>query len=158
MLKTWLLLAAALVWFPQAPKLEGANHTAPCAQLVTADALASIGRSDVLTQVSQDHAGSSVCGWQASATSGFVVTRQTSEWFKYENTGGPKASFDLKRKSYDDVVGTDAVDGLGLEARITKHPQMPTVMVRRTNDVIYVMCTDCSREQTIAIAKLAARP
>jgi len=29
---------------------------------------------------------------------------------------------------------------------------------RRAADVIMVTCTDCSREQTIAIAKLAAKP
>jgi len=156
----WLLLAgsAVLVSSVQTPKLTPADLKAPCVELITADELKTLGRKDVLTQVHHEHEGSSICGWQASETSGFIVTRQTAEWFKYEQTSGSKESYEARRQAYDAVVGTDPVPDLGLEARITRHKQLPTVLVRRAADVIMVTCTDCSREQTIAIAKLAAKP
>jgi hypothetical protein len=157
----WLLFAgsAALVSTVQTPpKLTPADLKAPCVELITADELKTVGRKDVLTQVHHEHEGSSVCGWQTSETSGFIVTRQTAEWFKYEQTSGPKESFEARRQAYDAVVGTDPVPDVGLEARITRHKQLPTVLVRRAADVIMVMCPGCSPEQTIAIAKLAAKP
>jgi hypothetical protein len=153
-----LLAVGVALASPQSASLTPAQLKAPCVELITADELKTLGRKDVLTQVSQDRDGSSICGWQTSEASGFIVTRQTAEWFKYEQVAGPKESFDLKRQAYDSVVGTDPVPGLGLEARMTRHEQVPTVLVRRARDVIYVMCTDCSREQTIALAKLAATP
>ena len=140
--------------------LTAEQRRAPCAELMTSERIRSLGRQDVLTQVSADSPGSSICGWEdpKRAGSGFIVTRQTAEWFKYEDTSGPKESFDVRRKAYDTVVGTDSVPGIGLEARITRHKQLPTVLIRRAADVLLVMCTDCTRDQTIAIAKLAAAP
>jgi hypothetical protein len=64
----------------------------------------------------------------------------------------------VKREGYDAVVGTVPIAGLGLEACITKHEQLSTVLVRRAADVLYVSCSNCSRDQTIAIARLAAAP
>jgi hypothetical protein len=138
--------------------LTADERRAPCAQLITSEEIRSLGRQDVLVQVSADAPGSSICGWEdpKRAGSGFVVTRQTAEWFKYEDTSGPKESFDARRKAYDAVVGTDPVPGLGLEARITRHEQLPTVLVRRAADVLLVMCADCNRDRLIALAKLAA--
>ena len=102
-----------------------------------------------------------ICGWAdgpLDTPAGFTVTLQTAEWFASERVAGPKESFDLKRQGYDTVVGNEAVDGLGLEARVTKHQHLPTVMVRRATDVVYVSRNDCTRDRTIAIARVAAAP
>jgi hypothetical protein len=140
----------------QPPALTPAQLRAPCVALVTPEEVRSLGRKDVLTQVSDEH-GSSICGWEGDRTA-FVVSRQGPEWFKYEQVSGPKESFDLKRHGYDSAIGTDPVNGLGLEARITRHPTGKVVLVRRAADVVYVLCAECTRDQTIALARLAAAP
>jgi hypothetical protein len=140
------------------PALSPAQRRAPCVELTTVEEIRSLGRKDVLVKVDNELAGSSICVWEGPPGASFIVSRQTAEWFKYEQASGPKASFDRKRQGYDSVVGTDPVTGLGIEARITRHERVPTVLVRRATDVVYVMCTDCSRDQTIALAKLAAAP
>ncbi|HJR58627.1 MAG TPA: hypothetical protein VJ813_04495 [Vicinamibacterales bacterium] len=151
------LLAAGAMQSPQSPApLSAAQLRAPCVPLVTVEEVRSLGRKEILTQVSHDHPGSSLCGWEGPGGSTFVVTLQNAKWFEYAGSAGAKESFDERRKAYDEVVGTDPVTGLGLEARITRHERLPVVMVRRAADVVYVMC-DCSREQTIAIATLAVR-
>jgi hypothetical protein len=145
----------------QTPTLTAEQRRAPCAALVTAEEIRALGRKDVLVQVTQDRAGSSICGWQTSppnGEAGFIVTLQTAAWFAYEQVANAKESYDLKRHGYDSAVGTDPVPGLGLEARMTRHPQLAVVLVRRANDVIYVTCTDCSKAQSIALAKAAATP
>jgi hypothetical protein len=143
-----------------ARKLTAQEQRAPCAELITNEEIRSLRRRDVLAQVSGDSPGSSICGWEdpKGAGAGFIVARQTAAWFKYEDTSGPKESFDIRRKAYDSVVGTDPVPGIGLEARITRHKELPTVLIRRAADVLLVTCADCNRDQTIALAKLAAAP
>ena len=143
------------------PALTPPRRGAPCAGLMTDVEIRSLGRRDVLVVVSHDRPGSSICGWAdgpLDTPAGFTVTLQTAEWFASERVAGPKESFDLKRQGYDTVVGTEAVDGLGLEARVTKHQHLPTVMVRRATDVVYVSRNDCTRDRTIAIARVAAAP
>jgi hypothetical protein len=143
------------------PALTAAQKNLPCVELITAEEIRSLKRRDVLVQASEDLAGSSSCGWAEGAQDtmvGFIVIRQTAAWFKYEDLPGPKESFDLKRHGYDAVVGTEPIAGLGIEARVTKHERLPTVLVRRAADVLYVSCSNCSRDQTIAIARLAATP
>ncbi len=146
---------------PPWPALTPAQRAAPCGGLMTDDEIRSLGRKDVLVTVSHDQPGSSICGWAAgpqNSPAGFTVTLQTAEWFASERVAGPGESFDLKRHGYDAVVGTEAVAGLGLEGRVTKHQHLPMVMVRRATDVVYVNCNDCTRDRTIAIARLAAAP
>jgi hypothetical protein len=130
-----------------------------CDELMTADEVRALGRSDTLTKV-EDNRGSSICLWEGPAEKGgsFILTLQTADWFDFEQASGPQDSFDRKRKAYDDVIGTDPVPDLGLEARLTRHNPAPTLMVRRRSDVVYLMCTDCSRDQAIAIGRVAAAP
>jgi hypothetical protein len=143
------------------PALTPEQKRAPCVELITAEEIRSLKRRDVLVQVIEDRAGASTCGWAdgpQDTMAGFVVIRHTAEWFKYQDLPGPKESFDVKREGYDAVVGTEPIAGLGLEACITKHEQLPTVLMRRAADVLFVSCSNCSRDQTIAIARLAATP
>ena len=153
-LAMWWTIVAVVAGLEQAlPPLSAQDLRAPCVGLVTVEEVRSLGRKEVLTRVSHDQPGMSLCGWGPEGGS-FVITLQTAEWFKFESSAGPRESFDLRRHGYDATVGTDPVSGIGLEARITRHERLPVLLVRREKDVISVMC-DCSREQTIAIAKLA---
>jgi hypothetical protein len=153
------VVAAASAWAGQAPApLTPAQLKAPCVELITPAEVRELGRKDVLTRVSHDTPGSSLCSWEAPPDQTFVIGRQTAEWFKYEQVSGPKESFDLNRHGYDATVGTDPVPNLGIEARVTRHKEMPTVMVRRAADVVYVWCAGCTREQAIAVARKAITP
>jgi hypothetical protein len=135
-----------------------AAEAARCDELISPSELQSVKRNDTLSRV-DDSRGSSICMWEGpGGDGGFILTLQTADWFKFEEASGPKDSFDRKRKGYDAVAGTEPIPGVGLEARITKHEHAPTVMVRRNADIFYLMCTDCSRDQSIALAKLAASP
>ena len=155
----WALVAVAVSTGSFA--CSGVGRAEPtCVELITVEEVLSLGRKDVLVKVDNERTGSSICVWEGPQKSGagFLVTRQTAAWFKYENASGPKASFDRKRQAYDSVVGTDPLPGLGIEARITRHERVPTVFARRAADVVYLMCGDCSRDQTITLAKLAVTP
>ena len=140
----------------QSPPLSAAQLRVPCASLLTAAELRSLGRNDVLTRVDDEH-GSSTCGWQDGEHKGVVVIRQGAEWFKYEHSSGAKASFDDRRKTY--ASQSDRVTSVGLDAFITRDPVGRSLWVRRAADVLLVVCVDCTTaDQTIAIGKLAATP
>lgn len=137
----------------------GAAEAARCDALITPEELKSLGRDNTLIKADESR-GSSICMWEGAAenSGGFILTLQTAEWFKFEQASGARESFDRRRQGYDAAVGTEAIPNLGLEARITRHERAPTVMIRRSDDNVYLMCTDCSRDQSIALAKLAAAP
>ena len=140
----------------QSQPLSAAQLRAPCASLLTAAELRSLGRNDVLTRVDDEH-GSSTCGWQDGEHKGVVVIRQGAEWFKYEQSSGAKASFGDRRKTYESK--SDRVAGVGLDAFITRDPVGKSLWVRRASDVLLVVCVDCTTaDQTIAIGRLAATP
>jgi hypothetical protein len=136
-----------------------ASNRAPCAALVTDAEIRALGRSDVLTR-SEDRSGASVCEWLASppdTAKGFVVSRETDKAFARDEVSAA-ASFDMTRKAYDSVVGTDPIPDLALEARMSRQENGPVLFFRTTTDVVTVTRGGCSRDELIAIGRAAATP
>ena len=160
MITTLLASVLAIAFTPQtSPKpLSPQELKAPCVELLTTGELQSLGRKDVLTRASAERPGTSLCEWTDAKGNPIVVGRQTAELFKRMSVSGPKEHFDEEKVALDKVVGTDPVRGVGLEALITRHDVLPRVLIRREADVLSVYCGGCSRDQLIAVAKLAAAP
>jgi hypothetical protein len=135
------------------------SRTWPCVQALTAAEVRSLRRTEVLVDAQHIRPGFSWCEWRSSTDkqTGFVVWVTAGQEFAERRVANAAALMAAERKGLQAAFRPEPVTGLGDEAIVTLvAPTQVLVLVRRGTQVLTVNCFDCSREDALGLARLAA--
>jgi hypothetical protein len=138
-----------------------AGQRLPCEQLLPReDIVAVLGDTYHLTYVNDPRPDFSTCEWKRTEKDYAVtfMTRGPAE-FRDAQLNGPSEYFaaELRMANCSSTPGNGAVAGIGLDTRVCGQGRHFTALIRRTKDVLTLICPDCTREQVIALARAAVQ-
>ena len=145
---------------PVGPKdLDASMRKTPCVGLLTPDEVRSLKRPEVLVDVFDQRPGFSWCEWRSTTSkqTGFMFTVMSREQFAEHKTATAAGYLAAERTALAATFQPEPLAGVGDEAiAVMLVPTQPFIMVRRGEQVLTINCVGCSREQAVALARLAA--
>ena len=134
-----------------------AQQNLPCVRALTSADLRSLKRTDVLVEIMHPRPGYSACEWRTTTAgeNGFSVAVATREEFADARMANAAAYFAAERKTMESFGPSwTPLSGVGAEA-VVAIGSGPAIMARTASEVITIKCFDCSRDQIVAMTRVA---
>lgn len=147
------------IWPAEARALDADARRLPCVQLLTPGEVTSLARPEVLVDAREARPGLTYCEWRSTTSRqrGFVLTVVGREEVAARGGADAAALFAAERRALAASFQPTLVAGVGDEALVVMLiPTQPMVVARRGDQILTLNCVGCSREDAVALARLAA--